>query len=123
MKIISNLGSTVAYLIAFIVLWVFLGILYFMKSISTIETIYNYLLSHMKWTWSLFFMYSQLCPLLMSSIINFYDLEFTSPMEIFQSVLSLLIPTIIVLALIIQIIVLRTDIKLTEKSIETIEYR
>ena len=52
-------------------------------------------------------MYSQLCPLLISSIINFYDIKFDSPLETLQSILSILIPTIVLCLLIMQIFALR----------------
>lgn len=53
MQLMKNLGSTLAYLIIYFVLWFLVGIFFLLKRIPKIEIVYSKLLSKLKWTWSL----------------------------------------------------------------------
>jgi hypothetical protein len=58
MKVFSNLGSTLFYLLTYLGLWAALAILYLFKIMTKKDYLYNVLIKRMKWNWSLSFFFS-----------------------------------------------------------------
>lgn len=54
------------------------------------------------WRWPFLFFFSQLCPILTSSVINLYELKFNTRLDKVQSVISVAIPFIVIGTIIIQ---------------------
>ena len=119
MKIMTNLGSTLAYLVFYIAIWVQIFILYLFRSIKCAENILRKEIEIIKY-WTMILFQSQFCPLITSSIINLYDLSFSSKLDTLQSILSIIFPPLLFGMLIIQAFLIRNA---SLKGCETLKYQ
>jgi hypothetical protein len=75
--LMKNIGSTFFFIIIYCVLWMILGLSRILTPLSKkFETLGDYLSRNLKWNMSLQLLFSQFTPMIMSSLINLYELRF-----------------------------------------------
>ena len=95
MSLVKNLGSTFIYLLIYFHGLISLLLLIACKSYANSSNMLNWLKTwlkkHLIWNSSIRFVLQQFQPLMISAMINLYDLRFNNSSNIICSVLSLLI--------------------------------
>ena len=100
LTLLKNIGSTFFFLIAYILLWVFLLLLKLLSNLTAIfEKFRIKLQSWLMWNATISLMMSQFTPIMMSSILNINDLKWDSNVAIFSSALSIFLFSVVIVSL------------------------
>jgi hypothetical protein len=96
MTLVKNMGSTFVYLaIYFLMILIYIIMIPFAKVFTTVDTLKGYLGKKLFMRYTLIIFFSQYPPMLLSSLINIYNISFKGLMEIVSTTIS--VSTLVIL--------------------------